>query len=345
MLKLRANFMGFVALLLLQSTAAAVALALPARGDANAWLRQTGQHECCLLPFDTTDALLPGETLSIHLFDQIAAFETSMRIHGGCVCQLLEHDDGRHCAIAPLLELQEHRRHPDSGVWCAFACVGAARISDVELRTVAEEQTLRGVQLNAADEETMLVASATLLREDDDSMSTVDYDSADDEGAFLTGSVEALHEVVNALRRDAIRLNPSGPGAANNRVTSGGDRLGPPPSAAERVEYGHRLGPLIGAFLTLEEHVALRAETLCTRGPDEPPDADLGRRAQLWGSADLEAARRSLLSFVACEALSDEWRLGALCISDTSQRLEHALAGLRARRAELSAEVALRRLR
>ena len=98
--------------------------------------------------------------------------------------QLLEHDDGRHCAIAPLLELQEHRRHPDSGVWCAFACVGAARISDVELRTVAEEQTLRGVQLNAADEETMLVASATLLREEDDSMSTVDYDSADDEGAF-----------------------------------------------------------------------------------------------------------------------------------------------------------------
>ena len=63
-------------------------------------------------------------------------------------------------------------------------CLRGSRISDVELRTVAEEQTLRGVQLNAADEETMLVASATLLREEDNSMSTVDYDSADDEGAF-----------------------------------------------------------------------------------------------------------------------------------------------------------------
>jgi len=56
-----------------------------------------------------------------------------------------------------------------------------------------------------------------------------------------------------------------------------------------------------------------------------------------------EAARRRLLSFVACEALEPHWRMGALGLADTCARLEHGLRGLQARQTTLATEVALRR--
>jgi len=118
----------------------------------------------------------------------------------------------------------------------------------------------------------------------------------------------------------------------------------PPPAADDRVEYGYRLGPLIGPFIGLREHLALRSEALRSRGVDEAPSAQLSARyAELWGTADEEAARRRLLSFVACEALEPHWRMGALGLADTCARLEHGLRGLQARQTTLATEVALRR--
>ena len=88
--------------------------------------------------------------------------------------------------------------------------------------------------------------------------------------------------------------------------------------------------------------VALRMETLCARGPDEPPDTSQARWTELWGTADAEATRRRLLSFASCSNLDERSRMGALAVTDTAARLELVLHGLRLRRAELAAEVALR---
>jgi len=57
-------------------------------------------------------------------------------------------------------------------------------------------------------------------------MAGVDFDSADDEEAFLAGALETAHAEVTRLRRAALELNPDGRFAENDRVTSGGDRLG-----------------------------------------------------------------------------------------------------------------------
>ena len=148
---------------------------------------------------------------------------------------------------------------------------------------------------------------------------------------------------MSALRRDALALNANGPLSASDRVTSGGDRLGPPPPIDSRVEFGHRLGPLIGPHLSLSEHVDLRSDTLRSRGVDEAPDAGLERMRALWGCADDDAATHRLLASVACEALSDASRLRLMALSDTTAKLELVLEALAARKSKLSAEVALRR--
>lgn len=314
------------------------------RGDALGWLLNP-PHDICLLPFAMEDGLLPGETLQIHLHEphQLALFETirdSTSHHHGCIGQLLESssDDDGFCTTAPLLELCEQRTHKDIGVWCEFACVGAAAVSEIELRTIDEEMALNGVPLTSPGSLPFLVGRASILRDD-----PPESEEQQEQGKRFVDSVRELHACVNGLRREALGLNPDGPLSASDRVTSGGDRLGPPPPADSRVEYGHRLGPLIGPYLTIDEHVALRAATLRARGCDEPPDADLCRRRDLWGCANEEAALRRLLSFVACEGLSDEARVGAMALEDTNQRLEHAIAALSTRKAKLTAEVALRR--
>lgn len=193
---------------LLAGSSAAAAMLRPV-GDANAWLRGT-LHEVPLLPFPLSDGLLPGEGLQIHLWErsQISLFEAASQLHG-CLGQLLERpgadterDGLPYAAVAPLLELREHRSCAQ-GVWAAFTCVGAVRLSGVELRTAAEQRELHAPRDDeapvAADDESFLVAQAAALREE---RSSVDYDSADDEEAYLALEVARLHEEVPSLRFD-----------------------------------------------------------------------------------------------------------------------------------------------
>jgi len=340
-----------------------VALLRPV-GDANAWHRQ-GRREVCLLPFPLCDGLLPGEALQIHLWErsQRALFEASCQLHG-CIGMLLERPpssaDGSpsYAAVAPLLELREHQ--PTSGgVWCSFTCVGAVRLSAVELRTAAEQRALDGGTAEAVAaagcrpgreeeySEPFLVAQALLLREEG---SSIDHDSADDEDAFLSIEVSRLHEEVNELRRRTLELDRElehrAPLTASERITSGGDRLGPPPPASDRVRYGYRLGPLVGPYLSVDELVRLRLDSLSVRGVDEvppPPGSPTSNRLhELIGTADDESLRRRVLSFAAVEALHEHVRVGALAHEDTAARLQHAHAALQARKKALAAEVSMR---
>ena len=62
------------------------------------------------------------------------------------------------------------------------------------------------------------------------------------------------------------KLEQRSPLTASERVTSGGDRPGPPPPASDRVRFGYRLGPLVGPYLSLEELARLRLDALSVRG-------------------------------------------------------------------------------
>jgi len=339
-----------VALVVLRS----VALLLPV-GDANAWRRQA-RCEVCLLPFPLCDGLLPGETLQVHLWEpsQRALFETASGQLHGCIGMLLERPPSgaggspSYAAVAPLLELREHQP-ASGGIWCSFTCVGAVRLSAVELRTVAEQHALDDDAAESADDdgEPFLIAQAVLLREEG---SSIDHDSADDEEAFLSTEVSRLHDEVNALRRRTLELDREleqrAPLTASERVTSGGDRPGSPPPASDRVRFGYRLGPLVGPYLSVDELVRLRLDSLSVRGVDEappPPGSPAPNRLhELVGTADDESLRRRVLSFAAVEALHEHVRVGALAHEDTAARLQHARAALQARKAALAAEVSMR---
>lgn len=294
------------------------------------WLRSTqsalsSSAQVGLLPFPMADALLPGESLEIHLSaaSSLVLLETALRRDHGCIAQLVERAEGSVCATAPLLELRERRKHKTVGQWCRFVCVGAVRLSSIELRTAAE-------RLDDADSTRCLVAQAQPLQD----QRSVDYDSADDEEAFLASAVESAFAQVNELRRAALSLE---------RATSSGLGLSRPPAADDRVEYGYRLGPVVGPYLELDGLVELRAESLCACGLDEPP-AELRHFFELWGTADSESARRWMLSFAASEPLDAFSRMGTLAQPDTTARLEHTLRGLRQLCSRLATKVALERL-
>ena len=197
-----------------------LALMLRGAGDSSAWYRGRS-NQLCLLPFASDDVLLPGESLQIHLFDpsQLALLETAIERDSGCLAMLLEGDDeSGACAVAPLLELHEQRQCDAGGFQCSFGCVGAVR--------------LRGVELQREPHEFLVSSDAAAVRE---LRTTVDFDSADEEEAFLTVAVQNEFEEVNALRRRILSLR--------RRFSGGQSVTEPPPAADEFVRWGHRLEP------------------------------------------------------------------------------------------------------
>ena len=243
------------------------ALLLPTSGDANAWFHTGGAsvRQLCAIPFSMADVLLPGETLQIHLVEphQLAVFMTMTQRDHGCVGMLLHNTEGGVCKAAPLLELRETRRCDADGFWCNFCCMGAVQIHTVELRATGQDGYLE--------------ATVTVVRE---LRMTVDFESADDEEAFLADAVERAHGEVCALRRLQFELV----GATDDRA--------PPPVADEYARLGYRLGPVIGPYCDMGELLVLRAEELRARGVDAAPLANLGHLHALWGTVDEESARR-----------------------------------------------------
>lgn len=341
---------------------------LASHGDANAWHRASSS-DLCLLPFPMADGLLPGEHLQMHLAEasQLNLFSVAMQRHSGCVAQLLERrsasspDVKSYCAVAPLLEVREHRDCDDGGIWCSLTCVSAVQLEGVELRTIEEQYELDGVDVEEAvthhddddDEAPFLVARARLLQEAartprasiETAEAEVSVEASNE--TLLASDVRQLHEQVNALRRLALELNPDGPVTNSDRITSGGERIGPPPAADDRVTDGaYRLGPLIGPYISADELSRLRLDAASVRGVDEPPPLphdDSNRLNELWGTADSASLYRRALSLIAVEGLHESYRMAAAAIDDTPSRLQHALKGLKARQAALTAEVALRR--
>lgn len=97
-------------LLLLLPSAAAL--------SARAWLGGSARLELGLLPFPLEQALLPGETKQVHLYEArfIQLFEDCTLSHSDCLGALLITPGGGISAVTTLLQVEEFRKQ-EFGVW------------------------------------------------------------------------------------------------------------------------------------------------------------------------------------------------------------------------------------
>jgi len=98
-----------------------------------AWLARAPNQimELGLLPFPIEEALLPGETKQVHLYEArfIQLFADAAAKHGSCIGMLLFAGDGA-CAVTSLLEVEKHQAE-EYGVWAQLKCVGRVRVQDI----------------------------------------------------------------------------------------------------------------------------------------------------------------------------------------------------------------------
>jgi len=279
-----------------------------AEGDGGPW--QLG-----LLPFPLAEALLPGETKQVHLFEArfTRLFEDAARNHG-CLGQLLLTPGGNVASITTLLEVEESRRQ-EIGVWAQLKCVGRVRLTS--LRQSEYEYVLADVELFC-----------------DEAPS-----SEGDENVALQEEEGAAAQVADAYMRChsmASRLKD----VRENEATSPADGS----AVDDRVEWGHETrGAEVRFDLTLDSLVRPRREALLSRGLDAlPADSLLEQVQPTWKAANEAAAERQLLSFAVAAALSPTDRAQAIAVKDTVERLQHALHSLEEHEKRLAAQLALR---
>ena len=277
-----------------------LAIALSAR----AWLGGAGaQRQLGLLPFGLEEALLPGETKQVHLFEArfIQLFADAASKSDSCIGQLLFTTQGA-IATTSLLEVEEFRKE-EYGVWARLKCVGRITLLDIEktdfdyvratVEHLVDDEEAPGDASALAETHASVVALQRKLRRqgDDDELSIADSADADD----------------------------------------------------ERVEWGHEVRDAEDEQCTgLPVLVAARREVLLSRGPDAEPYSSLHDAVSaIWAVDDDEAAEATLTSFAACATLSVSARVKALAAASVAERCEIALEGLQEQQRRLAALSAL----
>ena len=273
---------------------------------ARDFIRAPAPVELGLLPFPTSDTLLPGETKQVHLYEArfIQLFADSAARHNDCLGAMLFTPSGNVAAITTLLEVEEFRKE-EFGVWANLKCVGRVKLSDVK-------QTDYEYVLGTVEPFT-------------DATGTAIEDDTDGDGNVQT--VRELHESVNELSARLRDSEADGKG-----------------EAAERVAWGHEVrGEDDEAGESLERLLDKRKDVLLSRGADAPPLSSLSASlAEVWGVGSEEEANRQLLSFAAAATLSPNDRIQALQMSDTTERLSHVACTLREQQRRLAAMLALK---
>lgn len=315
--------------------------------DALEWI-DGAASELNLLPFGLEEALLPGETKQVHLYEArfLQLFEEAEAKYNGCVGQLLVTPGGNVAAVSSLLEVEESRRQ-EVGVWARLRCVARIRLLDVDQTdygyararcALVTDDAAEADEVAAARDECLSTHAAcrqleTKLRRRREG-GPADTKSAeggeDAEGSEPSRGGDAEEEEQRRILESLL-----------NSLGGGEDGGG---AADERVEWGHEVrsqGPVsFGVGLTTLADA--RRETLCFRGLDAPPVGGLdGTVQRLWGAPSELAAETMLLSFTAAACLSVRERTMALAETSTLERLQASTAAFREAGRRLAAELAL----
>ena len=267
-----------------------------------------------LLPFGVDEALLPGETKQVHLYEArfLQLFSDAADKHSSCVGQMLIVGSGSVAAVVPLLAVDEWRKE-EYGVWANLKCVGRVKLEDVE-------QT---------DYEYAL-GTVSLLQDE-----VVDGDRLD----TLDDDVRQVHASVVGLGQRLKQGAAAEGGSVGDRQPFMGD------DTDGRVEWGHELRDAeLEEYTPLPELLTSRRSVLLSSGADAPPHATLCAAGldTVWNVADEAEAERALLSFAACAPLSVKERARALTVPTTAERLQIAVEALGEKQKRLAALLALR---
>ena len=101
--------------------------------SAARWLASAAplERELALLPFALTDALHPGETREVYVFEDrfVDGLREAVGTHG-CVGAALFDEDGSLCDISLVLEVEDFRPSSTGG-WARLRSVGRCRLTEV----------------------------------------------------------------------------------------------------------------------------------------------------------------------------------------------------------------------
>jgi len=105
--------------------------------SARAWAssiagRPAGKLELGLLPFPVNEALLPGETKQVHLFEArfIQLFADAAAKQNHCCGQMLFTPRGEIPVYTSLLQVEEYKKQ-EFGVWAKLKCVGRVKLASL----------------------------------------------------------------------------------------------------------------------------------------------------------------------------------------------------------------------
>lgn len=274
------------------------------------WLASGSPLELGFLPFPLDQALLPGETRQVHLYEArfITLFSEAASKHHDCLGAVLFTPQGNVASVTSLLEIEEFRTGAEEiGVWANLKCVGRVKLK--ELETTEFDYLSGGVELFT------------------DSLPT--EERAEDDAAAAE-----LRELHASVREMEERLTEAGEGAAVAEAIG----------REARVEWGHEVRDgSEEAGLGLEALVERRSGVLRSAGQDAPPrESLLAAVASGWGVESEEEAQRQLLSFSASATLSPSARAQALGMRSGAERLAAATAVLKEQQRRLSALLMLR---
>ena len=329
-------------LLLLASPGAALrdAAVIRSLASPDGW-RRTQIGSLPLLPFAWSDAMLPGETMQVHLFEPalVRLYERAVGdggLLGQCLCDddddNDDDDDDDALVVVPVLQVAEACMHESQGYLLHLKCIG-------RLEAVAQCRRSSGYD----------IATGVPLC-DADIRSVVPPQS-------LTNVCE-LHDSCVELRLKLNDLEYAGVPPVTK------------PVAGLRYEWGHEsYKPIFEA--PIARLMAQWLEALCERGMDQPPASNLDHLLAMWGldpsgsppldddAQQVQVVTRAvagsavytmspraevelhLLSFAVCSSLGTATRRRAMRCRSVRERLALAEEELSARRKLLSARIAI----
>ncbi len=275
-----------------------------------------------LLPFPVADALLPGETKALHLYEArfLQLLTDAKDKHHERLGQMLITPQGNVAAYAPLCVLDETRVR-DVGVWARLKCVGRVRLIDVAQTdfqyALATVESVADSMIAEPSGETPLPAEAGADVE------------VERQVRKLYGSCTELEAKLAAAGGDVAAALATGDAGSRD----------------DEVEFGHetRTAEFLPFTETLEDSLERASDLLLSRGLDTSPHISLcDAVGGLWDVHDEETAARQLLSFVAATNLSPQQRTQAIGLRSTVERLSLCASALRTRQQRLAAQIALR---
>lgn len=276
--------------------------------DILAW-QKGASRELNMLPFGMYDALLPGDTKQVHLFEErmVQLFLDTEQNDERCLCQLLITQDNEIEPYTSLLVIEESQIE-DVGVWARLRCVGRVRIVDVGMTN----SYCRGAVSLVTDEFSQPV------------------------NAVLVEDCMKAHSRCRELNQKMERIRL---GEEKSRIKAMLNGLNVP---EEKVLMGHEESKTAEFDKDLKKLCDARRDQLRSLTNDTAPAEGLGEWLQrLWGASNEMEAEQQLLGFTAAAFLPPIARMQVLQATNPSKRLETVVKYLEESEKRTAAELAL----